>query len=173
MIRRIAAMLALIPVCGIVASAAFIVPLLAGGAALLWAAMGGVTGIVGLAMLERRQAMPTALGAALTLLLAAFGAGGGLLANAIKAGQAGSAPDPTTAAIVAISLALLLAARRQPLAPAQGAGAALGSAAVLTVILWASGATFLPAALLFGALAGSIVLAGAAVHMLTGEAQPV
>jgi len=44
---------------------------------------------------------------------------------------------------------------------------------VLTVILWTSGATILPAALMFGALAGSIVLAGATVHTLTGEARPV
>lgn len=172
MVKRIAAMLALIPACGILASTALLVPLLAGGAAMVWTVVGGCVGVAGLVVLERRQTMPTALGAALALLLAAFGAGGGLLADAIRAGQAGFAPDPTTAAIVAVCLALVLAARRQPIAPFKGAGAALGTAAVLTMILSASGATILPAALLFGALAGSIVLAGAAVHIVTGEARP-
>lgn len=169
MIKRIAAILALIPACGILASTALLVPLLAGGAAMMWAVVGGGVGIVGLAILERRQAMPTALGTALALLLAAFGAGGGLLADAIRAGQTAPTPDPTTAAIIAVSLALVLAARRQPIAPLKGAGAALGTAAVLTIILSTSGAAVLPAALLFGALAGSIVLAGAASHAITGS----
>lgn len=173
MVKRIAALLALIPACGMLASSALLVPLLAGDAAMVWTALGCAAGIVGLAVLERRQALPTALGVALVLLLAAFGAGGGLLADAIRAGHASSAPDPTAAAIVAVSLALMLAARRQPIAPLNGAGAALGTAAVLTLILSTSGAAILPAALLFGALAGSIVLAGAAAHIVTGEAQPM
>ena len=169
MIKRIAAMLALIPVCGILASTALIVPLLAGGVAMVWAVVGGGVGVMGLAVLERRRAMPTALGVALALLLAAFGAGGGMLANAIKVGEAGNTPDPTTAAIIAVSLALVLAARRRPTTPVQGAGVTLGFATTLTLILSTSGAAILPAALLFGALAGSIVLAGAAAHIVTSN----
>lgn len=173
MVKRIAAMLALIPACGIVASTALLVPLLAGGAAVVWTLLGCGVGLVGLIVLKRRQAMPTALGVALVLLLASFGAGGGLLAGAIRAGQAGPTPDPTTAAIVAVSLALVLAARRRPINPLKGATAALGTTAVIAIILSTSGVAILPAALLFGALAGSIVLVGAAVHIVTNEARLV
>ena len=169
MVKWIAAMLALIPACGIVASTALLVPLLAGGAAVVWTLLGCGVGLVGLVVLKRRQAMATALGVALVLLLASFGAGGGLLADAIRAGQAGPTPDPIPAAIVAVSLALVLATRGQPINPLKGAMAALGTAAVLTIILSMSGAAILPASLLFGALAGAIVLAGATVHIVTGN----
>lgn len=171
MIKRIAAMLALIPACGIIASVALIVPLLAGGATVLWTIVGAVSGLVGVMILERRLSMPIAVGTALALLLVAFGTGGGMLANAMRSGQAGTAPDPTIAAIFAIGLALFLAVRSQPIAPRSGAVVALGTAAVLTLILWMSGAAILSAALLFGALAGSIVLVGATAHLVTGEAQ--
>lgn len=172
MIKRIAAMLTFIPACGIIASMALIVPLVAGGTAVLWTLVGGLIGVVGVMIVERRRIIPIAIGTALALLLAAFGAGGGMLANAMRSGQAGTAPDPTIAAIFVIGLALFLAVRSQPIAPHSGAVVALGIAAVLTLILWTSGAAILSAALLFGALAGSIVLVGATAHLVAGEAPP-